>query len=142
MKEIRDRHGPDALAFLNSPRCSNEEAYLLQKLARAVIGTNNVDHGTGVYCNNSINVLLDMLGVPATTNSISELARSEVIVVDGVDLARQLPTIGGRGHPGEAAGAHSWWSSTAGGIGWRKAPTSSCSSSPARSRCFMGRWRR
>src|SRR5208283_3098807 len=54
LKEIRDRHGPDALAFLNSPRCSNEEAYLLQKLARAVVGTNNVDHGTGVYCNNSI----------------------------------------------------------------------------------------
>ncbi len=95
LREIRDRHGPDALAFLNSPRCSNEEAYLLQKLARAVIGTNNVDHGTGVYCNNSISVLLDMLGVPATTNSVSELARSEVIVVDGVDLARQLPTIGG-----------------------------------------------
>ena len=95
LTEIRDRQGPDALAFLNSPRCSNEEVYLLQKLARAVIGTNNVDHGTGVYCNNSINVLLDMLGVPATTNSVSELARSEVIVVDGVDLARQLPTIGG-----------------------------------------------
>ena len=95
LKEICAQHGPDALAFLNSPRCSNEETYLLQKLARAVIGTNNVDHGTGVYCNNSINTLLDMIGVPATTNSISELARSEVIVVDGVDLARQMPTIGG-----------------------------------------------
>jgi predicted molibdopterin-dependent oxidoreductase YjgC len=95
VKEIRARHGPDALAFLSSPRCSNEEAYLLQKLARTVIGTNNVDHGTGVYCNNSINVLLDMLGVPATTSSVSDLARSDVIIVDGVDLARQLPTIGG-----------------------------------------------
>jgi formate dehydrogenase (coenzyme F420) alpha subunit len=105
MKEIRDRHGPDALAFLNSPRCSNEEAYLLQKLARAVIGTNNVDHGTGVYCNNSINVLLEMLGVPATTTSIGELARSEVIVVDGVDLARQLPTIGGAVIRAKLAGA-------------------------------------
>ena len=95
LAELRDKHGPDALAFLNSPRCSNEETYLLQKLARAVIGTNNVDHGTGVYSNNSINVLLDMIGVPATTNSIGELASSEVIVVDGVDLGRQLPTIGG-----------------------------------------------
>ena len=105
MKEIRARHGPDALAFLNSPRCSNEEAYLLQKLARAVIGTNNVDHGTGVYCNNSINVLFDMLSVPATTSSISELAHSEVIVVDGVDLARQLPTIGGAVLRAKLAGA-------------------------------------
>jgi predicted molibdopterin-dependent oxidoreductase YjgC len=95
MKEILARHGPDSLAFLNSPRCSNEEAYLLQKLARAVVGTNNVDHGTGVYCNNSIQVLLDMLGVPSTTNSVSELARSEVIVVDGLDLARQMPTVAG-----------------------------------------------
>ena len=94
-REIRRRDGPDALAFLNSPRCSNEEAYLLQKFARAVIGTNNVHHGTGVYCNNSINVLMDMIGVPATTNSISELAQSEVIVIDGIDLTRRMPTLGG-----------------------------------------------
>ena len=105
MKEIRDKHGPDALAFLNSPRCSNEEAYLLQKLARVVVGTNNVDHGTGVYCNNSINVLLEMLGVPATTSAINELGRSEVILVDGVDLARQLPTIGGAVIRAKLAGA-------------------------------------
>ena len=84
LKEIRRAHGPDSLAFLNSPRCSNEEAYLLQKFARAVIGTNNVDHGTGVYCNNSVNVLLEMIGVPATTNSIGELAKSDVIIVDEV----------------------------------------------------------
>jgi predicted molibdopterin-dependent oxidoreductase YjgC len=95
LRDIRAKHGPDALAFLNSPRCSNEESYLLQKLARAILGTNNVDHGTGAYCHNSIDVLLDMLGVPATTNSIGELARSEVIIVDGVDLGRQLPTIAG-----------------------------------------------
>ena len=94
--EIRDRHGADALAFLNSPRCSNEETYLLQKLARAVVGTNNVDHGAGVYCNNSVDILLDMLGVPASTNSIAELDTSDVIVLDGVDLGRQLPTIAGR----------------------------------------------
>jgi predicted molibdopterin-dependent oxidoreductase YjgC len=95
LREIRDQYGPDALAFLSSPRSSNEDAYLLQKLARAVIGTNNVDHGAGVYCNNSIDVLLEMIGIPATTNSIGELAESEVILVDGVDLARRLPTIGG-----------------------------------------------
>jgi len=92
---IRDQYGPESVAFLDSPRCSNEEAYLLQKLARSILGTNNVDHGAGVYCNNSINVLLDMIGVPAATNSIGDLARSGVILVDGVDLGRQLPTIGG-----------------------------------------------
>jgi predicted molibdopterin-dependent oxidoreductase YjgC len=95
LAKIRAQYGPDSIAFLDSPRCSNEEAYLLQKLARSIIGTNNVDHGAGVYCNNSINVLLDMIGIPAGANSIGELARSAVIIVDGVDLGRQLPTIGG-----------------------------------------------
>jgi formate dehydrogenase beta subunit len=44
LKAIRDTSGPDSLAFLSSAKCTNEENYLLQKLARAVVGTNNVDH--------------------------------------------------------------------------------------------------
>jgi predicted molibdopterin-dependent oxidoreductase YjgC len=43
-QEIKDRHGADALAGFTSARCTNEENYLFQKLFRAVIGTNNVDH--------------------------------------------------------------------------------------------------
>ncbi len=41
---IRDESGPDSLGFLTSAKCTNEENYLLQKFARAVIKTNNVDH--------------------------------------------------------------------------------------------------
>ncbi len=41
---IRDRSGPDSIAFLASAKCTNEENYLLQKLARAVVKTNNIDH--------------------------------------------------------------------------------------------------
>ena len=41
---LRDHYGPDSIAFLSSAKCTNEENYLLQKLARGVIGTNNVDH--------------------------------------------------------------------------------------------------
>jgi predicted molibdopterin-dependent oxidoreductase YjgC len=44
LKKIRDESGPDSIAFLSSAKCTNEENYLFQKLARAVIGTNNVDH--------------------------------------------------------------------------------------------------
>ncbi len=44
LKKIRDEHGPDSIALLSSAKCTNEENYLFQKLARAVIGTNNVDH--------------------------------------------------------------------------------------------------
>lgn len=44
MREVIEEFGPDSVAFLCSARCTNEENYLLQKLARAVVGTNNVDH--------------------------------------------------------------------------------------------------
>jgi predicted molibdopterin-dependent oxidoreductase YjgC len=44
LNQIVDESGPDAIGFLASAKCTNEEKYLLQKLARGVIGTNNVDH--------------------------------------------------------------------------------------------------
>jgi predicted molibdopterin-dependent oxidoreductase YjgC len=44
MLALRDEVGPDSIAFLTSAKCTNEENYLMQKLARAVIGTNNIDH--------------------------------------------------------------------------------------------------
>ncbi len=44
LSAARDKHGPDSVGFFASARCTNEENYLLQKLARAVVGTNNVDH--------------------------------------------------------------------------------------------------
>ncbi|HHL20430.1 MAG TPA: 4Fe-4S dicluster domain-containing protein, partial [Aliiroseovarius sp.] len=42
----RDTHGPDALAGFGSAKCTNEEAYLFQRLMRQGLGTNNVDHCT------------------------------------------------------------------------------------------------
>lgn len=44
LTETRNRYGPDSVAVLTSAKCTNEENYLLQKFARAVVGTNNVDH--------------------------------------------------------------------------------------------------
>lgn len=44
LQEIKDQHGPDAIAGLSSARCTTEDNYLFQKFMRAVVGTNNVDH--------------------------------------------------------------------------------------------------
>ena len=44
LKEIQQHSGPDSIGFLTSAKVTNEENYLLQKFARAVIGTNNIDH--------------------------------------------------------------------------------------------------
>jgi len=44
IKELKAQHGPDSLAMFSSARMTNEENYLAQKLMRAAIGSNNVDH--------------------------------------------------------------------------------------------------
>ena len=44
LREIKEKNGPDSIGFLTSARVTNEENYLLQKFARAAVGTNNVDH--------------------------------------------------------------------------------------------------
>ena len=44
LKKVKDQHGPDAIGILASAKCTNEENYLLQKMARAALGTNNIDH--------------------------------------------------------------------------------------------------
>jgi len=44
LAKAKGAHGPDSVGFFASARCTNEDNYLLQKFARAVIGTNNVDH--------------------------------------------------------------------------------------------------
>ena len=44
LKEIKASDGADAISFLTSAKVTNEENYLLQKFARAAVGTNNIDH--------------------------------------------------------------------------------------------------
>jgi predicted molibdopterin-dependent oxidoreductase YjgC len=44
LSRIKEANGPDSLAAFSSAKCTNEENYVLMKLARAVLGTNNVDH--------------------------------------------------------------------------------------------------
>jgi predicted molibdopterin-dependent oxidoreductase YjgC len=44
LRDTVEKHGPDAAAFICSAKCTNEENYLVNKLARAVVGTNNIDH--------------------------------------------------------------------------------------------------
>jgi len=44
LKALADEHGASSLAFLASAKVTNEENYLLQKLVRAGVGTNNIDH--------------------------------------------------------------------------------------------------
>jgi predicted molibdopterin-dependent oxidoreductase YjgC len=42
--EIRGEHGSLSVGVLSSARCTNEENYLLQRLTRAGLNTNSIDH--------------------------------------------------------------------------------------------------
>jgi predicted molibdopterin-dependent oxidoreductase YjgC len=44
LRDIKKDYGPDSIAFLTSAKATNEDNYLIQKFARAAVGTNNIDH--------------------------------------------------------------------------------------------------
>lgn len=95
LSEIKNQYGPDSIGFLDSARCGNEDGYLLQKFARSVIGTNNIDQGTSFFRAATIEVLRSMLGIAAATSPISDIFSSKAIILNNIDIGQQLPTIGG-----------------------------------------------
>ena len=93
-KRIKEAYGPDSLAILGSSKCTNEENYLLQRLARGVLGTNNIDNGSRLYSSASRVGLGWSIGFPGTTSSLDELEQSEAIMVIGTDPVVSAPAVG------------------------------------------------
>ena len=92
--EIKTQKGPDALAFLSSAKCLNEENFVMQKLARAVIGTNNVDHCARLCHASTVVGLASAFGSGAMTNSIGDIGEADVILITGSDTTEAHPVIG------------------------------------------------
>ena len=94
--EIKSAHGADALAFIASSKCTNEEAYLMQKFARAVIGTNNIDNCSR-YCQApATESLWRTVGYGADTGSIADLEAAELLLIVGSNTAESHPVIATR----------------------------------------------
>ncbi|HVV61974.1 MAG TPA: formate dehydrogenase subunit alpha [Pseudolabrys sp.] len=91
LKKIRDRDGSKALAGFGSAKCSNEEAYLFQKLVRAGFGTNNVDHCTRLCHASSVAALLEGVGSGAVSASFNECKNSDVMIVIGANPTENHP---------------------------------------------------
>jgi formate dehydrogenase major subunit len=89
LKQIRDRAGADRLAVLASAMLTNEEHYLVQKLARAALGTNNL----GCLTMPTIANLLPALGKNASTCSFNDIFAGDLIMVYGCDLSEDYPII-------------------------------------------------
>lgn len=95
-QQIRAMHGADSLAFVGSSKASNEEAYLTQKLARAVIGTNNVDCCSR-YCQNpATKGLFRTVGIGGDAGTIKDLETAELVIIVGSNTTEAHPVIGSR----------------------------------------------
>ncbi len=88
---VRDTHGPGALAGFGSAKCSIEEAYLFQKLVRAVFRTNNVDHCTRLCHASSVAALLETIGSGAVTNTFAGIDHSDVALFAGTNTSANHP---------------------------------------------------
>ncbi|MEK9816088.1 MAG: molybdopterin-dependent oxidoreductase, partial [Limnobacter sp.] len=84
-KQIKTTHGGHALAGFGSAKCSNEEAYLFQKLVRTGFGTHNVDHCTRLCHASSVAALLEGIGSGAVSNPVMDVNQAEVIFVIGAN---------------------------------------------------------
>ncbi len=91
LREIKEEHGSSAMAGFGSAKCSNEEAYLFQKLIRAGFGTNNIDHCTRLCHASSVAALLEGIGSGAVTNVFGDVGNAEVALITGSNTTANHP---------------------------------------------------
>ena len=96
LRSVQQRFGYDSVMFASSAKATNEENYLLMKLARAVFKTNNIDHCARLCHSSTVFGLAETFGSGAMTNSIDCIDKAAVIFVIGSNTTEQHPLIGSR----------------------------------------------
>ncbi|WP_372986064.1 formate dehydrogenase subunit alpha [Marinobacter sp.] len=91
LTRLKTQHGPDALAGFGSAKCSNEEAWLFQKLVRTGFGSNHVDHCTRLCHASSVAALMECLGSGAVTASFMQALEADVVILTGCNPAVNHP---------------------------------------------------
>ncbi|QHS22377.1 formate dehydrogenase subunit alpha [Virgibacillus sp. MSP4-1] len=94
--EIKDKEGSDSLGFIASSKCTNEENYLFQKLARSVFGTNNIDNCSR-YCQTPASAgLMRTVGIGGDSGTMEDIATSDLVIVVGANPAESHPVLATR----------------------------------------------
>ena len=97
LREIKEKHGPRAIMTTGSSRgTGNETNYVMQKFARGVLHTNNVDCCARVCHGPSVAGLQLALGNGAMSNSISDIENSKCLLVFGYNCADSHPIVARR----------------------------------------------
>jgi predicted molibdopterin-dependent oxidoreductase YjgC len=97
LKKAHNEHGGESIGVLASGRGLNEENYLLNKLARQALDTNNIDVASNLYFHNEVDGLLESLGLPAMSNSLDDIAaNARAFFIIGSNLTEAHPVFGAR----------------------------------------------
>jgi len=103
--ETKEKYGADAIMGLSSAKCTNEENYAFQKMMRAAIGTNNVDHCARLCHASTVSGLAATLGSGAMTNGIKDILYADLIFVSGSNTTEAHPVIGAKIRQAKMRGA-------------------------------------
>jgi formate dehydrogenase major subunit len=96
LAELKAAYGPDSIGFIASSKGTNEEAYLMQKLARAVVGTNNVDNCSR-YCQSPATMgLFRTVGYGGDSGSIKDIEQAGLVIIVGANTAESHPVLATR----------------------------------------------
>jgi NADH-quinone oxidoreductase subunit G len=88
LRELRDTRGPQSLGVIGSNRTTNEESYLLQKFARTVLGTNNIDHHRTA---DFVSLASALQGTTDRFASQRDIASAPAVLLLGGDPTNQAP---------------------------------------------------
>ena len=91
LTDLDKNHGGQSIAGFGSAKCSNEEAYLFQKLIRQRFGHNNVDHCTRLCHASSVAALMENVGSGAVTATFNEIENADVAIVIGANSTENHP---------------------------------------------------
>jgi len=92
--EIKQQHGPDAIAGLITGRCTNEDLYVFQKFMRRVIGTNQIDSSVRYGHLNGIRALQRVQGTHGWTVSFDDIVGADVLLLVGTNVTETNPITG------------------------------------------------
>ncbi len=84
----------EEVGVITSAKCTNEENYVMQKFARAVLGSNNIDHCARLCHAPTVTGLVQSFGSGAMTNSINEIGHAACILAIGTNTTENHPVIG------------------------------------------------
>ncbi len=91
LADLRSFYGGKSVAGFGSAKCTNEEAYLFQKLIRAGFGHNNVDHCTRLCHASSVAALMENVGSGAVTATFNEIENADLAIVIGANPTENHP---------------------------------------------------